>query len=164
MSHYPAQRVESAGVEDTLALGQRLGAALAGGDVVALIGTLGSGKTHFVKGVARGADVPQERIVSSPTFVLVHEYPGRLHLHHIDVYRLRDPRELEALGFSEMLASGGVALVEWGDRVSEILPPDHLRVEIAITGPTARTFTFTPTGPRAAELLAEFGKGTSREE
>jgi tRNA threonylcarbamoyladenosine biosynthesis protein TsaE len=154
-SDQPTATFTTGSVDETLELGARLGALLAPGDAVALIGTLGSGKTHFVKGVARGAGAPPDLNVSSPTFVLVHEYPGRVYLHHIDVYRMRDPRELEALGFDEMLANGGVALVEWADRVAHILPADHLRIRIDITGPTARTLTFESVGPRSRRIVDE---------
>ena len=146
--------VKSHSVEETLELGRCLGAVLSGGAVVALVGGLGSGKTHFVKGVARGNNTPPEVQVTSPTFVLVNEYPGRLHLFHVDVYRLGGAGELEAIGFDEMLGSGGAVLVEWADRVPECLPPDHLRLEIEITGETDRRFTVSATGSSSRAILA----------
>ena len=143
MSEPVTRTIETHSVEQTLDLGERVGRQLARGAVVALIGPLGSGKTHFVKGVARGNDTPADVVVTSPTFVIVNEYPGRLRLYHVDVYRLHGPADLEAIGFDEMVESGGAVLVEWADRVAECMPADHLRVEIEITGATDRRFTFT---------------------
>lgn len=145
--------IETNSEAETIALGERLGRALAPGVVVALVGTLGSGKTHFVKGVARGAGVPVGVTVNSPTFVLVNEYEGRLHLYHIDVYRLGGGEELEALGFDEMIVSGGAVLVEWADRVEDCLPADRLRVAIEITGETARRFELAASGPLSKSTL-----------
>ena len=140
--------------DETLAVGRRIGAALTGGDVVALVGPLGAGKTHLVKGIAAGAGVADPRKVNSPTFVLVNEYEARLHLYHVDVYRLAGADELDALGFDEMCASDGAVLVEWADRVPECLPADHLSVTLNVTGPDQRELTCTPTGPRGTTLAA----------
>ncbi len=111
---------------------QAVGAALAGlahaGDLLLLMGELGAGKTAFTQGFARalGVAVP----VTSPTFTLVHEYAGRLRLHHLDVYRLERYGELADLGLSELLDDGGVTLVEWGDAVAAAFPADHLEVRL----------------------------------
>jgi tRNA threonylcarbamoyladenosine biosynthesis protein TsaE len=137
------QVFETRDVAETLALGERLGRDLQPGLVVALIGTLGSGKTHLVKGVSRGNAVPDDVTVNSPTFVLVNEYPGRVYIHHIDAYRLHGARELEALGFDEMAADGGAVFVEWADRVPESMPENHVRIDIQITGDTHRRITIT---------------------
>ena len=153
MARAATKTLETASVEETLALGCRLGGALQPGDTIALIGTLGSGKTHFVKGVARGVDVPAEIVVNSPTFVPVNEYPGRLHLYHLDAYRLSGAEELEALGFEEMASHNSAVLVEWADRVHECLPEDHLRIEIEIVGDTARQFTIAAKGSQSTALL-----------
>ena len=150
------KKVITHSVDETLALGARLGRALTPGSVIALVGTLGSGKTHFVKGVARGNDTPVEIPVTSPTFVLINEYPGRLQLYHIDVYRLRGADDLDALGFDEMVKGGGAVLVEWADRVAELLPADHVRVGLEITGETEREFIFTAFGS-AEHLLGAIG-------
>jgi len=146
MSDPPARIIETHSVEETLDLGARLGGQLSPGVVIALVGTLGSGKTHFVKGIARGNGTPADVVVTSPTFVLVNEYPGRRRLYHVDVYRLHGSADLEAIGFDEMVQSGGAVLVEWADRVEECIPADHLRVEIEITGETDRRFTFRGAG------------------
>jgi len=115
--------------EQTLALGERIGAVATAGTVVALLGDLGVGKTLLAQGVGRGLGVPG--LITSPTFVLmrVHE-GGRLVLFHADVYRLCDNEEAELIGLPEALESGGIALVEWADNLPGLLPNDHLRVEL----------------------------------
>ena len=116
--------------EETLELGARLGELLFPGAVVALTGDLGSGKTLLTKGIARGLGVRQYRYVSSPTFVIKQEYVGRLRIHHYDTYRLGSPDELEALGFREDVFSEGVVIVEWADRVSNLIPGNALHVTL----------------------------------
>lgn len=133
-----AETVETRSVEQTEAFGRRLGERLVAGDCVALIGELGAGKTVLARGIARGLSVADGRIVSSPTYVLVHEYEGRLPVHHVDLYRLAEPRaELAELGVEEMLAEG-VVLIEWADRAAGALPAPRWQVSIAATGPNSR--------------------------
>jgi tRNA threonylcarbamoyladenosine biosynthesis protein TsaE len=133
--------IESTSPVETLHIGRCLGRVLVGGDVVAMIGCLGAGKTHLAKGIAKGLDVADEGQVNSPTFVLVNEYQGRLHVFHVDAYRLGSAAELESLGFEEMCESGGVVLVEWADRVEGAIRPDAVWVELTIVGDTERTLT-----------------------
>lgn len=142
-------------VDETLALGRRIGECLTPNSVVALIGVLGSGKTHLVKGVARGNRTPPDTPVNSPTFVIVNEYPGALRLFHIDAYRLSGAGELDALGFDEMCQSGGAVVIEWADRVMDALPPDHLTIQIEITGGTSRRFRLTAAGDQSRLLLSQ---------
>lgn len=137
----------------TARLGQALGRLLFPGAVVALIGPLGAGKTHLTRAIAVGLDIPTERLVSSPTFVLIHEYPGRLPIYHFDAYRLRSADELEDLGVREYLEGAGVCLIEWADRVEACLPGDHLRITLGIQGETARRACLEARGPRHAALL-----------
>ena len=109
---------------ETIALGRRLGAALKGGEVIALIGNLGTGKTHLIKGIAHGLGVQEDDLVTSPTFVLVNEYfarEGALQVYHIDAYRLASAAEFEALGIEEYSRPDSIVLVEWADRVMEPL-------------------------------------------
>ena len=103
--------ITSTSVEDTLAIGSRLGAAAQPNGVIALTGPLGAGKTHLAKGIAEGLQVHDTRVVNSPTFVLVNEYAGRLHMYHVDAYRLAGPAELAALGFEDMCDAGGLVVV-----------------------------------------------------
>jgi len=126
-------------VQETLALGKTLGQALQGGEVFAINGALGTGKTHLVKGVVSGAGAADELAVNSPTFVLLNVYDGRLTLYHIDAYRLSGVAQLEQLGFSDLLGADSVVLIEWAERVETALvdlPCIHL--DLVHAGPTDR--------------------------
>ena len=114
-----------------------------------LVGTLGAGKTQLVKGIAAGAGVGDDKLVTSPTFSLVQEYEGRLCVHHLDTYRLATEADLLALGFEEMLTLGGLVIVEWADRVCGVMPPESLWIELTIEGDEQRRI----------ELRAETGAG-----
>jgi tRNA threonylcarbamoyladenosine biosynthesis protein TsaE len=123
--------------EDTLAIARALGAALRPGDVVALYGDLGAGKTLFCKGVGEALGIPPDRIVS-PTFTIVTEHAGTLPLTHIDVYRLAGVREAEDIGMRELLSGDGVCLVEWAEKVAELLPTDCIQVKFSFSGDDRR--------------------------
>lgn len=153
-------RFHSANETDTENLARHLADALEPGTVVALVGTLGAGKTRLVRAVCEALGVDR-RAIASPTFVLVHEYEGRLPVYHFDTYRLRDPHDFLALGADEYLSAGGVCLIEWADRVAPWLPADHLRVEITVRGETTREFEFAATGPEAASLIRRLSVGNS---
>ena len=142
----------------TARLGAALAAALRPGDVVALDGELGAGKTRLVRAVAEAAGVPADEI-GSPTFTLVREYPtaaGRPDappvLFHLDAYRLTDADEYDALG-PEEFADRGAVLIEWASNVADALPADRLTVALAVTGESSRRATLTAGGPRSAKLL-----------
>ena len=109
------QRVETSTADETAAAGERLAAELGPGDVVALTGALGAGKTCFTQGLARGLGVTGRAV--SPTFVLVNEYRGRLPVHHVDAYRVDSLTELLDLGLDEMFAGDGVTVIEWADKL-----------------------------------------------
>jgi len=142
-----------------------LAAAFAGlcrpNDVLALRGTLGAGKTCFVKGLARGLGVEDERQVISPTFVLMRRHQGRLPLFHFDAYRLHDAGDMEAIGADEVFASGGVSVVEWADHVAACLPPEHFALSIAVSGETERRFCLTAHGTGPAARIEEFREALS---
>lgn len=142
-------------LDETLALGRRLGALLFPGAVIALEGTLGAGKTHFVRGVAEGLDISDPRVVSSPTFVLIQEYEARLPIYHFDAYRLSQLQDFLDLGVEEYFSGVGVSLVEWADKVTLALPQEHLWIRLEVTGPTARQFTFFPRGEPYNALLSK---------
>jgi tRNA threonylcarbamoyladenosine biosynthesis protein TsaE len=139
--------------EATRQFGHRLAELLFPNSVVALIGQLGAGKTFLVRAVARGLGVPAEALVTSPTFVLIQEYGGRLPIYHFDVYRLRRPNEFFDLGAGEYFEAGGVCLVEWADRVEAQLPPNHLRITIHVTGEESRRIELEGHGDRYEELM-----------
>jgi tRNA threonylcarbamoyladenosine biosynthesis protein TsaE len=124
----------SESVEQTEAIAAELARTLAGGACVALSGELGAGKTQFVRGLVRGLG-GNPRAVASPTFVLLNVYPAtppaaRLTVYHLDAYRVHGPDDFEAIGFTELLDQGGVVVVEWPERVEDLLPPDCVRVRI----------------------------------
>ena len=127
----------------TMSLGRQFAQRLKAGDCVALIGPLGAGKTVLVRGIAAGLELADERLVSSPTFVLVQEYPAKVPIYHIDLYRLQDAAcELADLGLDEMLADG-VAIIEWADRADPALPRPRWQIEIEILTQRRRLFTLT---------------------
>jgi tRNA threonylcarbamoyladenosine biosynthesis protein TsaE len=136
----------------TSELGARLGRALGPGDVVALVGELGAGKTQLVRGVCEGAEVP-EREVASPTFAVVATYHGRIPVHHADLYRLADEDELHATGFLDLLGGPGAVVVEWADRIPGALPRERLEILLEHLGaPSARRITLRATGERHVAL------------
>ena len=129
---------QSESVEETEAIAAALAADLSVGDCVALHGELGAGKTQFVRGLVKGVGGPV-RAVSSPTFVLLNIYPGgRLTVYHLDAYRVGGAADVEAVGFSELLEQGGLVVVEWAERVQELLPPACVAVTIEPTGGHSR--------------------------
>jgi tRNA threonylcarbamoyladenosine biosynthesis protein TsaE len=125
--------------EDTARAGERLAATLGPGDVVALTGEMGAGKTCFVQGLARGMGV-QAR-ATSPTFVLVNEYRGRVPVHHVDAYRTARAAELVDLGLLELFDGDGVTVVEWAERAAALLPARAIHVHIDGVGDERRTIT-----------------------
>ena len=123
--------------DDTLAIARALGAALRPGDVVALTGDLGAGKTLFCKGVGEALGIPPDRILS-PTFTIVTEHAGPVPLTHIDVYRLSGAREADEIGMRDLLSGAGVCLVEWAEKIEELLPTDCIQVKFSISGDDRR--------------------------
>jgi tRNA threonylcarbamoyladenosine biosynthesis protein TsaE len=131
---------------DTDRLGGMLADVLTPGTVVALIGTLGAGKTRLVQAVAAALGNPHDEI-TSPTFVLVNEYlAGRMPVYHFDTYRLKDEDEFLELGPEEYFTGQGVTFVEWADRFAELLPASYLKIDIASVGETEREFTISAVG------------------
>lgn len=128
-SHSPAR---------TRAIGRAIAQRLERGDVVALFGELGSGKTTLVRGLALGLGVAPEEPVSSPTFVLLQVYHGRLVLYHLDLYRLSSPQELFGIGIEELLSPDGVTVIEWADRAERMLPATVIRIDLRTVGPRVR--------------------------
>lgn len=137
----------------TRALGRKLGRLLAPGDVVALEGDLGAGKTELVRGACAGARVPPEE-VSSPSFAIVATYRGRLPVHHADLYRIADEDELHATGFGDLVGAEGALLVEWADRIPGALPAERLTLRLAHhpTAPDTRRIEVEGVGARHAAL------------
>lgn len=137
--------------EETERIGETLGAVLRRGDVIGLRGDLGSGKTCFVRGLARGLAIGEDEI-SSPSFVMVAEYLGRLPLYHIDLYRL-DPKASDVEALREFLYGCGVSAIEWVERLPEGALTDYLEVTLTPVGPLARRIDFAARGERAGALI-----------
>lgn len=156
------------GPEQTLEVGEALGAAVQPGQVVALEGPLGAGKTVLAKGVAKGLGVPGWRYVTSPTFVIHNLYRGRLTLHHLDLYRLSHRDELEGLGLEEALYGFDVCVIEWPDIFLEELPSDRLLIRFRLEDEERRVLQVEAGGTRSealcGELRAVLCRTTAREE
>jgi tRNA threonylcarbamoyladenosine biosynthesis protein TsaE len=135
----PAAEVVTASAEETEAAGERLGRRLQPGAVVALTGELGAGKTCFVQGLVRGLGASVR--ATSPTFVLVNQYRGRVLVHHVDAYRTDSMTELMDLGLLDLMGGDDVTVIEWADKLEPLLPPDAIRVHIAGVGDEPRTIT-----------------------
>ena len=108
----------------------RIGCQLNPGDVVALIGDLGMGKTCLTQGIARGAGIDEEQTVNSPSYILINEYAGKIPIYHIDLYRLQQLEDIVALGLEEYLEGDGICVIEWADRMGELLPASYIQVKI----------------------------------
>jgi len=147
--------------EETWQIGQLLGELLDAGDTVCLYGDLGAGKTNFIFGIAQGLDV-QEQYITSPTFTFVNEYQGRVPLYHIDLYRLKDPDELENIGFEEYFESDGVTVIEWAERAEDELPVEGLSVYLAYVDEHSREIGFIAEGERYEKLVEELKQELDR--
>ncbi len=131
-------KVVTSSREETVGLGNRIGAAIKPGTVIGLEGQLGSGKTTFVQGIARGLNITEQ--VTSPTFIIIAEYEGRLPLYHMDLYRISGEDEFLALGGEDYFYGDGVCVIEWSERIRGILPENRISVRIAISRPESREF------------------------
>lgn len=134
-------------------LGQAIGRALKGGETIALYGPLGAGKTALVRGIAQGLGAPPEA-VSSPTFVLIHEYRGRLPLAHVDLYRIDSNRALDSTGLVEYFSGLTVMAIEWADKGLAVLPQDRLDLALSHVTARRRSIRLQATGPQSRALLA----------
>lgn len=140
---------------ETFKLGRALGRIVPTGTVVAITGALGSGKTVFVQGMARGVGVPPEYYVTSPSYTLLNEYPGRLTLFHADLYRLAHGDDIESTGLYDLLHENGVVAIEWAERMNREDLADHVAVHFEAGGEGVRTITLRGYGQRCNNLLRE---------
>ncbi|MDD5459456.1 MAG: tRNA (adenosine(37)-N6)-threonylcarbamoyltransferase complex ATPase subunit type 1 TsaE [Phycisphaerae bacterium] len=136
----------SQSVDETIVIGREIGEKLHGGEIFAITGDLGAGKTHLIKGIAAGAGAQEQHHINSPTFVLVNEYIGRLDIFHIDAYRIETSAQFEQIGFDDFLYPQSVVLIEWADKVRDILSQIDFCVWISIEhiGQTQRRIKITP--------------------
>ncbi len=142
----------SKSAEDTKKLGKKLAPLLCKGDVVALSGELGSGKTTFTKGIAEGLDVEGSKYVNSPSFVIAKEYNGKIPLYHLDLYRIKNDLAMETIGYEEYLWSDGICVIEWAEKILKLLPEEHIRIEFYFNDHNARRIKFVPKGAKYAKI------------
>jgi tRNA threonylcarbamoyladenosine biosynthesis protein TsaE len=124
-------KIQSKSSEDTFRIGAIIGAKADKGDIIALIGDLGTGKTCLTQGIAAGLEVPAAYPITSPTFTLINEYPGRFVLYHFDIYRLEGSKDLEDMGYEDYFYGDGVVVIEWAERIRDILPEGVLFINLA---------------------------------
>ena len=139
---------------------EAIGHELHGGEIIALTGELGAGKTVLVRGIAAGVGIPPDQ-VTSPTFTLIHEYQGRLRFVHADLYRVESEAELDFIGLEEYYNASTIVVAEWADRMGNTLPVDHLEIHLAHSSRRVRTVTVTPKGPQSHSLLQKLIQRTS---
>lgn len=141
--------------QETIDFGKRLGSILQQGDFIAVTGELGAGKTHLAKGIAMGLGVDPSIPVTSPTYTLLNIYAGRVPFYHFDLYRLHGDEDLLDLGFEEYFFGEGACLVEWAERLQEMLPEDRLVITMSHGGGDERVLKFEGTGERGLKLAAD---------
>lgn len=139
-------------VEKTNSLGKKLASFMLPGDLIALSGELGAGKTTFVKALARGLGIPEDD-VSSPSYTLVNEYNGRIPMYHFDLYRLEGADDVDDLGFDEYMEGDGLAVVEWADLAPQILPSEYIEIKIMISGEESRDLELKGIGERYVKIV-----------
>ena len=142
--------------EETRSIGEALGRIMKPGAVVTLHGDLGSGKTTLVQGIARGLGLPADYYVTSPSYSIINEYPGRCRIHHVDLYRLHSPGEIEEIGLEEILDGESVVVIEWPERVGSGLLNADLQIHFQILGNASREIELFSCGPAGEDLLGNF--------
>lgn len=140
--------------QDTEALGRQLGQLAQPGDVILLHGDLGVGKTTLTQFIAQGLEVPEDQYVSSPSFALMHEYPGRLPLFHMDCYRLAGEEDIEGAGLVDYIGSSGLTIIEWPDRLGSLQPKERLDLFLEALDETTRKCILRPRGASWSARIA----------
>jgi tRNA threonylcarbamoyladenosine biosynthesis protein TsaE len=138
---------------ETIRIGKSIGNRLLPGDVVALVGELGAGKTQFIKGLAAGAGIRNPAYIASPSFTLINEYPGKTTFYHVDLFRLGEEKEAEELGLEDYFQSRGITAIEWADKIPSLLPKELLLIRIAYTGKSRRSLEIIGKGKRYEEIV-----------
>jgi tRNA threonylcarbamoyladenosine biosynthesis protein TsaE len=145
--------IQTRSASETTRIGKTIGNWLLPGDVVALVGELGAGKTQFIKGLATGVGIGNSTYISSPSFTLIHEYPGKTPLYHIDLFRLRKEKEAEELGLEDYVQGRGITAIEWADKIPSLLPEDVLLISIIYVDKNTRSLEITGKGKHFEELV-----------
>lgn len=138
--------------EETFFIGKIIGENLNAGDIVALTGELGTGKTCLTQGIARGLGVPEQYQITSPTFTLINEYPGKFSLYHFDLYRLKGSQDMESLGCEEYLFGEGVSVIEWAEKASEILPDESIFISFTYLDESQRKMVISGDSDRMTHV------------
>jgi tRNA threonylcarbamoyladenosine biosynthesis protein TsaE len=144
--------------EETRQLGEKIGERIQAGTTITLTGDLGSGKTVFIQGLARGLGVPEDCYITSPSYTLINEYPARHTLFHVDLYRIENPVDFEDIGLYEILDQNGVVAIEWADRLHEDLWAEHVNIQLKIAGDESRLIFITASGLGPTTLLKNLQK------
>ncbi len=152
-------RIETGEVEQTIELGNLIGSLLKAGDVVALMGQLGAGKTYLTKGIAEGQGVKDRKEVTSPSFVLIKQYMGRIPIYHFDAYRVKSPGEMYDIDCVGFFWGEGISIIEWADKVMECLPDDFIKITIETVGETSRDIHISYQGEKYRNFMEEFKEG-----
>ena len=141
--------------EETKGLGKTIGSQLVPGDVVALIGELGTGKTCFTQGLAIGLGVDRNVPVVSPSFTIINEYPGSIPLYHFDFYRIDNIPQVFDLGYEEYFFGEGVTVIEWGEKVDSVLPEKHIKVQLSFQNDDVREIKISGLGKRISHMMRD---------
>ena len=152
--HVKAEMI-SVSAEQTTELARRIGQRLQKGDVLALSGELGSGKTCFTGGLARGLGIDEKYRITSPTFTLINEYPAKFKLYHFDIYRIKDYTVFEELGYEEYFSGEGVVVIEWAEKIAEILPESSFVITFEYLNETERKIIIRGPAGRLKELIKD---------
>ena len=146
------KRIVTNSPQETKAWGAKLAALFNKGDIICLVGDLGSGKTTLVQGIAQGLKI-KEAAVNSPTFVLLNSYEGRLPLYHFDLYRLEEASDILNLGYEEFFYGQGLSVIEWADKLGKLFPKDCLTIRFSVQNENERCLQLSAAGTRSQEIL-----------
>ncbi len=152
-------QITTCNAEETFEFARKIGEKLREGDILALSGELGSGKTCFTGGIARGLGVDESYQITSPTFTLINEYPARIRLFHFDVYRLNEYSELDDLGYDEFISGKGVVVIEWAEKIAEIIPDTAIFINFEYVDDNKRKITIKGSYNKIKEIFADLENG-----
>lgn len=161
--HVPSfkYKITTCSIEETRKLGEKIGVLLKTGMIFALAGDFGSGKTSFVQGLAKGLKIPDDYYITSPSYTLINEYPGRYPLFHVDLYRLGDPVDFEDIGLYEILDDDNVVAIEWANKIQQDLLFEHITIQFEIWGEESRKICLTAYGLECVNLLKKLEKSAT---